>query len=441
MSEGQQPQDPQGQFELIEFEEVEAAPGTSLLRISGRPGQSMPGGGLTLLIEAGGEVHRHEQLPALPGPPGLLRAAFSAPREHVDAGATYSLELPDGRSVALPAPTSRQPALGGAGGSLLPAVSTGVGAPPRADSARLLEAERLAESRRLAIGELERRLEGERERRTAAESELSALRNERDQARADRDAALADREAAIEDRDHAEARAKASAASAGALEAQLRAAADAATRTQVTLETQLSDRTAELERVRAVAEEAQARAHASRREATELDERLAHAQAQITVMQKTVDEREAEHAKELENARARSDGPQAQAEEAQAMRRRNAELESTLAELDAALATRAAEIELLREALGAGRAASAGGANGSVTGEILTGDASAVLAAEVELLRAQVQEHRERAQRSDSEAQAALARARAAEEALVATTAQSALTREALALEAARARD
>ena len=123
------------------------------------------------------------------------------------------------------------------------------------------------------------------------------------------------------------------------------------------------------------------------------------------------------------------------------MRRRNAELESTLAELDAALATRAAEIELLREALAAGTAAPAGVANGSAPGEFPAGDASAVLAAEVELLRAQVQEHREQTQRYQVEAQEALARARAAEEALVATTAQSALTREALALEAARAHD
>ncbi len=495
MSEAPEPQDPQEQFELTEFEQVEAAPGTRLLRLSGRPRAPMPTGGLTLVIGVGGETHRHEQLPALPGPPGLVRATFSVPHEQLDGDVSFRLELSDGRSLALPAPASRGPALGGGGptsSALLPALRTGAGPGAAAEASRLLEAERLAESRRLAVSELERRLQGERERRAAAEGELTTLRGERDQARADRDAAMAEREAAVADRDQAEARARAAAASAGALEAQLRAAADAATRTQVTLEAQLSDRVAELERVRAVAEAAQARAHASRREATELDERLAHAQAQITVLQQTLDEREAEHGSarlatdeelaaarseltgarervsgleaeiqalrqrgarndaahvhEIESAQARIQSLQAAADEAQATaqaaRRRGAELESTLAELDAALAARAAEIELLRAAVlaGAGVTPIGGATNGRVQGELPLGDASAVLAAEVDLLRAQLSEHREQAQRAQGQARAALARARAAEEALVATTAQSALTREALALEAARPR-
>ena len=70
------------QFELVEFEQVEAAPGTALLRVAGRPAPDMVSGALTLVIDNGGTVHRHEQLPALPGPPGpdpcrLLRAARS----------------------------------------------------------------------------------------------------------------------------------------------------------------------------------------------------------------------------------------------------------------------------------------------------------------------------------------------------------------------------
>src|SRR5579875_1970800 len=110
----------QVQFELVEFEQVEAAPGTALLRVSGRPGPDMVSGALTLVINNAGTEHRHEQLPALPGPPGLIRAAFSAPHEHVGPGASYALALPGGGIVRLPAPVRRRAALSsshGAGGS------------------------------------------------------------------------------------------------------------------------------------------------------------------------------------------------------------------------------------------------------------------------------------------------------------------------------------
>src|ERR1700759_4128922 len=95
------------QFELVEFEQVEAAPGTALLRVSGRPAPDMVAGALTVVINNAGTEHRHQQLPALPGPPGLIRAAFSAPHEHVGPGATYSLALPGGEVVRLPAPARR----------------------------------------------------------------------------------------------------------------------------------------------------------------------------------------------------------------------------------------------------------------------------------------------------------------------------------------------
>ncbi len=74
----------------------------------------------------------------------------------------------------------------------------------------------------------------------------------------------------------------------------MRAAPTTATRAQTALEAQLADRTSELERMRTAAEVAQARAHASRREVTAFDEQLAHAQAQVTVLQQPLDEREAE---------------------------------------------------------------------------------------------------------------------------------------------------
>jgi chromosome segregation ATPase len=395
--------DLQGQFELVEFEHVEAAPGTALLRLAARPSPTMGPGPLILVITDGDIQHRHEQLPALPGPPGLIRAAFSAPLNHVAPGASYSLELPNGEVVRLPAPSRRRPALGTPAPTVAGAAATPVASEPPAEDheqSRLVEAERRAESRRLAISELERRLQSERERRSAAESDMAFLRSERDEARAERDAAVADRDEAVADRDQAEARARAAAASAGTLEAQIRASSDSATREQAGLEAQLADRTAEIERIRTAAEVAQARAHTSRQEVTALDEQLAHAQGQISVMQQALEERESErasataaldgtvasaraestaarervvslqeeltslreiaeqsdaqHTYDLETAQARIDVAQADAEAArtdtEALRHYNAELESTLAELDAALATRAAEIELLRVA-------------------------------------------------------------------------------------------
>ncbi len=96
------------QFELLEFEQVEAAPGTVLLRVACRPGSDVVTDNLALVIEDNGVKHRHEQLPTLPGPPGLVRAAFSAPLENVGEGASYSLALPDGQLVRLPAPVRRR---------------------------------------------------------------------------------------------------------------------------------------------------------------------------------------------------------------------------------------------------------------------------------------------------------------------------------------------
>ena len=249
------------------------------------------------MITNGEHLYRHEQLPALPGPADLIRAAFSAPLEHVANGATFALELHGGELVRLPAPARRRAALG-----MPPSPVSGAGATPPVSGpaaeepgpSRLVEAERRAESRRLALSELERRLESERERRAAAESDIGHLRAERDEARAERDAALADRDEALADRDQAEGRARAAAAAAGTLEAQVRGAADEAAHAQAALEAQLVDRTAELERMRTAAEVAQARAHASRREVTSFDEKLAHAQAQVTVLEHTLDERETE---------------------------------------------------------------------------------------------------------------------------------------------------
>ncbi len=477
------------EFELLEFEQVEAAPGTALLRIAARPGAAIAPGPLTLVISDGPVEHRHEQLPALPGPPDMIRVAFSAPLEHVGPGVAYALELPGGRLIRLPAPSRRpsaltsvfQPEHGPAGAR---PVASG---PPAGgqDASRLAEAEERAESRRIAIVELERRLQGERERRAAAELDVAHLRAERDEARSQRDTALSERDAAFSDREQAEARARVSAASAGTFEAQVRAATDAAASGRAELEAQLADRTAEVERMRTVAELAQARAQTSRREAAELDEQLARAQSQITVLRQSIEERDAErarvvaameeivattraelttlqervhgleeeleaardagtrrdaqHAYDLETAQARLDVAQAEMEvartEADALRHRSAELEATLAELDAALAQRGAEIELLRGVVterGTGAVAeqTPGLIASSVELETLLADvraeafadASATLLAEIEVLRAQVMQQRLETQRVEARLTDALKRADTAEAGLVART-------------------
>src|SRR5271165_6082868 len=179
------------QFTLLEFEQVEAAPGTVLLRVAARAAASVGSGTLTLVTTDGGGEHRHEQLPALPGPPGLIRAAFSAPLETVGLDATFALTLPDGTVVSLPSPTRRHntpsaapaPAEGSEPSAPSPSEPSESSPSPsessaspsasaeRSEPSRLVEAERRAESRRLAITELENRLQAERERRTTAESD------------------------------------------------------------------------------------------------------------------------------------------------------------------------------------------------------------------------------------------------------------------------------
>jgi len=231
------------QFELVEFEQVEAAPGTALLRIAARPSRATGSGPLTLVIHDGEREYRHPQLPALPGPPGLIRAAFSAPVDHVGRGTMFALEMPDGSTVRLPAPSRRRSALGGATDARgLNAAADSAGAESASaqrrarakevESSRLAEAERRAEARRLAITELERRLQVERERRHAIEADIGRLRADREQAFAERDEAVADRDAAVADREQAEARAVVAAASAGTLDAQIRASTESAERAQ-----------------------------------------------------------------------------------------------------------------------------------------------------------------------------------------------------------------
>jgi hypothetical protein len=92
-------------FELELFEQVDAMPGTTLLRVVGHPRMDLPvHQTATLTFQAGRRTYR---LSALPGPipaAGLLTLAFMAPRALLDEAATFELSLGDSISLPLPPP-------------------------------------------------------------------------------------------------------------------------------------------------------------------------------------------------------------------------------------------------------------------------------------------------------------------------------------------------
>lgn len=90
-------------IELEEFELIEAAPDTALLRVSARATPQQVGQPLHLIVERAEDLHRLTPLPAPPDPSGMLRIAFTAPLAIV-ADARFALELPDGSTASLPAP-------------------------------------------------------------------------------------------------------------------------------------------------------------------------------------------------------------------------------------------------------------------------------------------------------------------------------------------------
>ncbi len=267
-------------FELVEFEQVEAAPGTALLRVTARPGRDPSAAPPALLIADGGPVpQRVEPLPSPPDPAGMLRVAFSAPLDVVRRGTTFALELVDGSVVRLPAPSRRRP--------------------PRSHDGIAAEAERrrLADADRLRSLEIERRRAVDAERQRAVESER--LRSERDQALADRNRALTERNHALSDREDAESRARAASAGTGALEAQVRSAKETAARLQSELEAQTRSANesgarlrSELEAQTRSANEAGARlqseldgareeTHTQRRKVVDLSEQIARVTAEL----------------------------------------------------------------------------------------------------------------------------------------------------------------
>jgi hypothetical protein len=101
--------DSSSSVELEEFEQVEAAPGTALLRIAARiSGPSVAGAPSTLLVDDGRRVHRVPPLPAPQDPSGVLRAAYPVELGLLQNRPRFSLEFPDGSSIELPSPNRRR---------------------------------------------------------------------------------------------------------------------------------------------------------------------------------------------------------------------------------------------------------------------------------------------------------------------------------------------
>lgn len=201
--------------QIEQFEHVEAGPSAALLRVVARPDRWSPNPPArpVLIADDRRQVRRFDPLPAPADAGGVLRAAYSVPREAVAPHTRFSLQLADGEVLQLPGPTAgvarREPAEGQAG-------------PDQAEEApalreRAAEAEAALEKTRAAMEELEV-WSGELERRLAdAATELGAAQ-----------ARLRDDERELEDLRHqvseAEARAQLAEDRVQALEEQLRLA-------------------------------------------------------------------------------------------------------------------------------------------------------------------------------------------------------------------------
>ncbi len=93
-------------FELEEFELVQAAPDTALLRVTARAPAATrreP----TLLIRDGEQIHRVRPLPSPPEPEGWLLAAYSLRIGVLERDPLFSLELSPGVFLELPDPVQR----------------------------------------------------------------------------------------------------------------------------------------------------------------------------------------------------------------------------------------------------------------------------------------------------------------------------------------------
>jgi hypothetical protein len=148
-------------FELKAFERVEAIPGKALLRVAAAP--TFEPARSTLIVN---DSERIGPLPAPPGPPGVLRVAFSIPADLAESATRYTLELSEGgEPFDLGTPTRKKS----------PRVTlAGAGLPGPAPVPAALVDDGASE----LVGALERRLEAERQARvladTAAETSAAA---------------------------------------------------------------------------------------------------------------------------------------------------------------------------------------------------------------------------------------------------------------------------
>jgi chromosome segregation ATPase len=175
-------------IEVQGFEQVEATAGKRLLRITARSSETIEPEATTLLLDGG--RHRFAPLPAPPDPAGTLRLAYPVRVELLAPSTSFSLELPDGSIQDLPRPSGpRGDAVRRPGMPPAPPpngrrrAAENAEPSPRRDQPcsnqterrreeaerRREEAERRAEARRLALEELQQRLEQECRSRANAE--------------------------------------------------------------------------------------------------------------------------------------------------------------------------------------------------------------------------------------------------------------------------------
>ena len=170
-----------------EFEHVAVGPSVVLLRVKGRSSGPRPGPEWrpALIADHGSGPERFEPLPSPPDPEGVLRAAYSVPAALIAAGPRFSLELPDGETIDLPAPTPGTPRRA-AGDGPTPARDR---EPPAesSESTRLDLRRELAEARDRAT-----RLQGENETMTSTLEELEIWRAELERRLADTTTELAE---------------------------------------------------------------------------------------------------------------------------------------------------------------------------------------------------------------------------------------------------------
>lgn len=329
-------------FELVEFEQVEAAHGTVLLRIAARVASDWRRASPRLIVRSGAARQIFSPLPAPPGFADLLRLSYPVPARLAGPEATFTLEFTDGTQTELSAPTRHE----------------GAPRPPQPEGETPLGwEERLrAESRHVALVELERRLELEQNRRRTAEAEAEAHATSETELSQRLESVTAEASQLRTEFEEERSRARAAAASADAarreLEHELQEATDAVTRSGAEIdalrselhehEERLSTRTAEIEQLRGELAQRTEESDGLRGELAELREDAAAHQERITQLERELEQQTTEHHQrltELEETRA---GLVAEFEER--ISHLGSELERTRAELSSA-ETRGSELE------------------------------------------------------------------------------------------------